>query len=199
MEDSAAHLSAVILAGGKSSRFGKDKAGMEISGERVLDRLIELVKGFPFRAVAVVFAATQEMDLPPSITILRDDQEGLGPIGGLATAMRHLPGGILVTACDMPLVSSPLVKWLLDHYDANADAVIARHQGGVEPLFGIYEKSFLPAMEEAIKSGRYALHVLLEAANVRFVDAPDRFGDEFVNVNTPEDYIELQKAMAKKT
>ena len=197
--ESAAHLSAVVLAGGKSSRFGRDKAEMEFSGQRVLDGLMEILQEFPFQKLAVVSAQGQERDWPEPILALRDDQEGLGPMGGIVTALRHLPGGILVTACDMPLVSVALIEWFLGCYDAHADAVIPRHQGGIEPLLGIYEKSFLPPLEEAIQAGRYALHFILEEANVRFVDVPEPFSAEFANVNTPEDYERIQEVMAKKT
>ncbi len=199
MKDSAARLSAVILAGGKSSRFGRDKAEMAFSGQRVLDRLVKTLRNFPFQKLAAVRAQGQRGDWPGSMMILNDDQEGLGPIGGIATALRRLPGGVLVTACDMPLVSEALIQWLLDNHDTHVDAVIARHQGGMEPLLGIYEKSFLPIMEESIQAGRYALHFLLEEARVRFVDTPDRFRDEFANVNTQEDYNRIKKVMAKET
>ena len=199
MKDPAAHLSSVVLAGGKSSRFGRDKAEMEFSGQRVLNRLMETLREFPFQKIAVVCAQNQQGDWPEFVMVLKDDQEGLGPIEGIATSLRHLPGGVLVTACDMPLVSRELIQWLLDNYDGHADAVIARHQGGIEPLLGIYEQSFLPAMEEAIMAGRYALHFLLEEANVCFVDAPDRFRHEFANVNTPKDYNWIKNMMAKKT
>jgi len=199
VKESASHLSAVVLAGGKSSRFGEDKAEMEFSGQRVLDGLMEILREFPFQKLAVVSAQGQERDWPEPILALQDDQEGLGPMGGIVTALRHLPGGILVTACDMPLVSGALIEWLLGYYDAHVDAVIPRHQGGIEPLLGIYEKSFLPPLEEAIQAGRYALHFILEEANVRFVDVPEPFQAEFANVNTPEDYKRIQAVTAKKT
>ena len=199
MKVSASHLSAVVLAGGKSSRFGRDKAEMEFFGRRVLDGQVEILRGYPFQKLAVVSAQGQEREWPEPILSLRDDQEGLGPVGGIVTALRHFPGGILVTACDMPLVSGALIEWLLDYYDAHVDAVIPRHLGGIEPLFGIYEKSFLPAIEEAIQSGRYALHFIIEEANVRFVDVPEHFSVSFANVNTPEDYKRIQEVLAKKT
>ncbi|MFB3061925.1 MAG: molybdenum cofactor guanylyltransferase [Candidatus Binatia bacterium] len=199
MKESASHLSAVVLAGGKSSRFGRDKAEMEFSGQRVLDGLMEILGEFPFQKLAVVSARGQERDWPEPILALQDDQEDLGPMGGIVTALRHLPGGILVTACDMPLVSGALIEWLLGHYDAHVEAVIPRHQGGIEPLLGIYEKSFLSPLEEAIQAGRYALHFILEEANVRFVDVPESFPAEFANVNTPQDYKRIQEVMAKKT
>ncbi len=199
MKESASHLSAVVLAGGESSRFGRDKAEMEFSGQSVLDGLMEILREFPFQKLAVVSAHGQERDWPEPILALQDDQEGLGPMGGVVTALRHLPGGILVTACDMPLVSGALIEWLLGYYDAHVDAVIPRHRGRIEPLLGIYEKSFLPPLEEAIQSGRYALHFILEEANVRFVDVPEPFQAEFANVNTPEDYKRIQEVTAKKT
>jgi molybdopterin-guanine dinucleotide biosynthesis protein A len=172
---------------------------MEFSGQRVLDSLMKILQEFPFRKLAVVSAQGQERDWPEPIVSFRDDQDGLGPMGGIVTALRHLPGGILVTACDMPLVSGALIEWILGYYDGYADAVIPRHQGGIEPLLGIYEKSFLPALEEAIQAGRYALHFILEEANVRFVDVPEPFPAEFANVNTPQDYRRIQEVMAKKT
>lgn len=172
---------------------------MEFSGQRVLDGLMEILREFPFQKLAVVSAQGQERDWPEPILALQDDQEGLGPMGGIVTALRHLPGGILVTACDMPLVSGALIEWLLGHYDAHVEAVIPRHQGGIEPLLGIYEKSFLPPLEEAIQAGRYALHFILEEANVRFVNVPEPFQAEFANVNTPGDYKRIQEVTAKKT
>jgi len=199
VQESASQLSAVVLAGGKSSRFGRDKAEMEFSGQRVLDGLIVTLREFPFQKLAVVSAQGQEREWPEPLVSLRDDQEGLGPVGGIVTALRHLPGGILVTACDMPLVSGALIEWLLGYYDAHADAVIPRHQGGIEPLFGIYEKSFLPAIEESIQAGRYALHFIIEEANVRFVDVPEPFSARFANVNTAQDYKRIQEEMTKKT
>ena len=200
MKEAATRLSGIILAGGKSSRFGKDKSRLELAGRRVVEKLLEVLGQFPFQRLAVVTARGKAESWPEGIEILPDDQEGLGPIGGITTALRHLPGGVLVTACDMPLISAPLVEWLLDQYDPQADAVIPRHPGGIEPLFGIYEKNFLPALEQAIRTGRYALHFLFAAAKVRFVDVPEKFSAarEFANINTPEDYERIVKLTERK-
>lgn len=201
MKEAATHLSGIILAGGKSSRFGKDKSRLELAGRRVVEKLLEVLGQFPFQRLAVVTARGKAESWPEGIEILPDDQEGLGPIGGITTALRHLPGGVLVAACDMPLISAPLVEWLLDQYDPQADAVIPRHPGGIEPLFSIYEKNFLPALEQAIRTGRYALHFLFAAAKVRFIDVPEKFSAarEFANINTPEDYERIVKLTKRKT
>lgn len=199
MKQSAANLSGVILAGGRSTRFGRDKARLEISGKTVMERLAEILSEFPFQNLAVVTATGRGDDWPGGVRVLLDDQEGLGPIGGIATALRHLPAGILAIACDMPCVSGSMVEWLLGHYDAHADAVVPRHANGIEPLFAIYQKSFLPALEEAISRQSYALHPLFDQAKVRYVDAPERFSPEceFANINTPADYERVSKLITK--
>ena len=91
------------------------------------------------------------------------------------------------------------VEWLLGHYDAHVDAVVPRHANGIEPLFAIYQKSFLPALEGAISRQRYALHPLFDQAKVRYVDAPQRFSPEceFANINTPADYERVSKLITK--
>ncbi len=138
VRESATCLSAIVLVGGKSTRFGRDKAEMEFSGTKVLDGLIETLGLFPFQNLAVVGAGGKGGSLPDHVQALEDDRRGLGPLGGILTALKHLPGGVLATACDMPLVSEALIDWLLGHYDARVDAVIPRQGGRVEPLLGIY-------------------------------------------------------------
>ncbi len=200
MNQPANQLSGVILAGGKSSRFGKDKSQMELAGKRVLERLAGILRQFPFQQLAVIAAPGKVASWPDGLLTVADDQEGLGPIGGITTALRRLPGGILVTACDMPFVSAAMVEWLLSHYDPEADAVIPRHAGGIEPLFGIYGKNLLPELEEAIRGGRYALHFVLEEARVRFVEVPERFSAarDFANINTPDDYERVMKMLEER-
>lgn len=199
MNKAADELSGVILVGGKSSRFGSDKSRMELAGKKVLERLLHVLGDFPFQSLAVITAQGRERSRPAGAIMLEDDQEGLGPIGGITTALRRLPGGILVTACDMPFISNAMVEWLAGNREPRMDAVIPRHARGIEPLFGIYEKKFLPALEEAIRNGRYALHFLLEEAAVRFVDMPAQFSAEreFANINTPADYERIEKLMGK--
>ncbi len=195
----ASVLNGVILAGGKSSRFGRDKSKMELLGKRVLHRLAGVLRQFPFRQLAVITAKGIGGGWPEGAVIILDDQEGLGPAGGIATALRRLSGGILVTACDMPFVSAPLVEWLLANYDPEVDAIVPRHSGGIEPLLGIYEKSVLPALEEEIRNGRYTLHATLNKARVRFVDVPKELSveREFANVNTLQDYERVLKLMER--
>jgi molybdenum cofactor guanylyltransferase len=193
----AANLSAIILAGGKSTRFGRDKTRMEIGGTRVVARLAEVVANFPFRSFAVVTAKDSGGQWPAGFQIITDDREGLGPIGAIATALRRLPSGVFAIACDMPFASVAMVEWFLQHYDGEADAIVPRHARGIEPLFAIYQKSLLPRLDEAIDAGHLSLHAALHGGGIRFVDVPDRFSvaREFANINTREEYERAQKLL----
>ena len=191
----ARSLNGIILAGGKGSRFGRDKTALEIGGKRIWQRLVIVLRHFPFQKIMLVTDGSKEFSLPEGVEILRDDQDGLGPIGGIVTALRRLPNGVLVVGCDMPLVSVDLVAWLLAENNSQAHATIPRSVNGVEPLLGIYLKSFLPVMEKAIHEGGYALHRVLAQGRVRYVDVPAPFErrHELANINTPGDYEWIEK------
>ncbi len=191
----AQNLNAIILAGGKSSRFGRDKAALEIGGKRILQTLITVLRHFPFQKIVLVTNGSKKFSSPQGVEFLRDDQDGLGPIGGIVTALRRLPHGVFVAACDMPLVSVGFVQWLLSENDSQINATIPRSLNGVEPLLGIYLKSFLPVMEKAIREGGYALHRVLAKGRVRYVDVPAPFErrHELANINTPSDYEWIEK------
>ncbi|HEX9879308.1 MAG TPA: molybdenum cofactor guanylyltransferase [Candidatus Binatia bacterium] len=200
IDETARRLSAVILAGGKSSRFGRDKSTLELEGKSVLAGLVETLRAFPFRRLVWVRAPGKGAAAPEGVEALEDEREGMGPMGGILTALHCLSGGVLVAACDMPLVSRGFLRWLLGQYDPGAEAVVPRHGGGIEPLLGIYAQSIVPRMEAAVETDRFALHLLLEQAATRFVEVPDEFSParEFANINTPEDYKRILKMAEKK-
>jgi molybdopterin-guanine dinucleotide biosynthesis protein A len=198
--EAARTLYGVILAGGKSTRFGQDKTQMEVAGRWVLPNLLSVLKHFPFQGVAVVTDSSTRHRLPTDVDILEDDWNAIGPIGGVATALRHSPNGILALACDMPLVSVALTEWLLSEYDPEVHAVIPRSRDGLEPLPGIYLKSFLPVLERAIADRRHALHQALQTDRVRCLEVPARFErrHELANINTAQEHGSIEALLRKR-
>jgi molybdopterin-guanine dinucleotide biosynthesis protein A len=198
--EAARTLHGVILAGGKSTRFGQDKTQMELAGKWVLPALLWVLKHFPFQGVAVVTDSVTRHRLPADVDILEDDWNAIGPIGGVATALRRLPNGILVLACDMPLVSVALTEWLLSEYDPKVHAVIPRSQDRLEPLPGIYLARFLPVLEQAIADKRHALHQVLQTNQVRYLEVPARFErrHELANINTAQEHGSIEALLKKR-
>ena len=196
--NAAKRLSAVILTGGRSPLFGADAVGAEFARERLIERLAWTLAEFPFDRFALVAPPGKAGVEPDGVAILADDEQGVGPIAGIVTALRRLPDGIFVAASNMPFVSAEIVEWLLGHDAPEAAAVIPRHRGGIEPFFAIYNKSALAHVERAL-ADRDSLAGELEKAAVRYVEVPERFSTlyDFTRVHTPQEYERALEVLEK--
>jgi len=195
VDNAAKRLSAVVLAGGISTSADNQRA--ESARERVIEHLAWTLVQFPFARFALIGA---DAGSHGRLEALPDDHNGVGPAEGIATALRHLRGGILVTAGNMPFVSAEMIEWLLGHDDAKADAVIPRHAGGVEPFFAIYNTSVLSHLEKALRSDGGGFGGALEKDTVRYIDVPERFSArrDFTRVHTPQEYEQALATLEKK-
>jgi molybdopterin-guanine dinucleotide biosynthesis protein A len=154
-------MTGVVLAGGKSRRMGRDKAALEFDGQPLAER-----------CVAVLRVCFSEV-----MVVREDDTPGLGPIGGLLTALRRAPE-IFVVACDMPFLDAALIREMaaqLPGFDAVAIPG--------EPLHAAYSARIVPVIEAQIVTGDYSLRRLLAKISVKTVAAAP-----IVNVNTPQEW-----------
>lgn len=158
-------MTGVILAGGKSSRMGRDKTQF-----------------FREHTLAVLRQCFSE-----TLVITEDDTPGLGPLGGIVTALRRRPE-IFVVACDLPFLNVELIRemaGLLAGYDAVA---LPR-----EPLHAAYSVSALPSAEAQIATGDYSVQRWLGTLRIQQPDL-SRYPDWekiFFNVNTPADLAKV--------
>jgi len=184
-----------ILAGGRSSRMGANKALLDFGGEPLIQRLSRRLQLW-FEQVIVVTNTPEEyafLGLP----MVGDRIPGLGPLGGLEaglTASRH--ARTFFVACDMPFVNEALVRHLVE-LAASYDIVVPKVRGEYEPMHAVYTKACLPTATANLDARRLRLLSLFDAVSLRVVDdgelAP--FGDParlFFNCNTVED---LQHAL----
>jgi molybdopterin-guanine dinucleotide biosynthesis protein MobB len=188
----------VILAGGASTRFGSPKALAIVGGRRIVDRVRDALEA---AVPEVVVSANDpglfaELGLPMRL----DDVPGLGALGGIHTALRWAAetgcSGALVVACDMPWVSTPLLRMIVQRAaSTEADAVVPESGGrrGMEPLCAWYSIRCLPRIERMMAEGERRVHRLLiggvdaeviPLAEVRRIGDPDLL---FLNVNTVDD------------
>lgn len=181
-------ISGFILAGGKSSRMGTDKALLNIQDEPLLRRMIGLIVPF-CRDVAVsgqnpgyaVFGTPMIPDL----------YAGCGPIAGIYSCLEYAgTDWNLIISVDAPFVNHELIGFLISEI-GDSDCIVPRHSGGYEPLVGLYHKRIIPVIEEMIKKGDYKLMNLLSKLNTRFLDCDPlirKYPRLFTNINRPEDY-----------
>lgn len=181
-------ISGFILAGGKSSRMGTNKAMLEINNESMLKRMIGLIKPFCLY-IAISGEGAGYVDF--NVEIIPDFFTGYGPIAGLYSSLKHSPTEWnLMVSVDSPFLNKELIDLLLENAGP-FDCIIPQHSNGVEPLIGLYHKRALPAMEKQMELGDYKLSRLLSALNTNFVDCDylvKKYPRLFMNLNYPEDY-----------
>ena len=182
------HLSGAILAGGRSSRFGRDKALEVWRGLTLLEHAAFALEGCAERLIVGGDEARYGfLGLP----VVEDAEAHRGSLYGLARALELAEcGRVAVTACDMPLLSGPYWSYLA-HLET-ADVVIPQnHAGGLEPLAAIYSKRCLPFVRAAFAAGELRLTGWFDDLEVLEVPWPElarHFGaDVFLNVNRPDD------------
>lgn len=189
----AERMTAVILAGGESRRMGSDKANLSLAGGTTfLQRTAALAAGVCDEVIIV--GRARPSDWPFGNTVfLPDETPGLGPAGGILTALRHTPDAVLAVACDMPALTADALRWLRDASAAYryAPGVVGIRGDDVEPLFAVYRPACLSPLEIRLAAGRRSLQGLIAALPFALVEVPAAHRPALRNVNTPEDLNEL--------
>lgn len=177
-----------ILAGGRSQRFGSDKALAQPRDRTLLEETHDLARAplLSHGVTAIARRAGQYDSL--GIATLGDDTPDLGPMGGLLTALRHLDHGetwALLLPCDLWGLQPRWLNLLLTTPRCGQRAVAFR--GDLwQPLPGLYHRALLPTCEALLDQGRAALWHLLDAAKARALPLPDDW-ERAVQVNRPDD------------
>ena len=190
-------VSAIILAGGASSRMGFNKALARL-GQRgtLIEHVIAKVRLLSSDIVVVANDEERYRDL--GVRLSPDIYPGTGSLGGiysglLAARQQHA----LVVACDMPFLSVPLWRYLLS-VPRDYDVLLPRLNRQPEPLHAVYSKRCLRPIKDLLERGHLKIIGFLHQVTVRFLDESeiDQFDPEhhsFLNVNTPD---ELARAAA---
>jgi molybdopterin-guanine dinucleotide biosynthesis protein A len=185
-----------ILAGGKSSRMGLDKALLEIAGVSLVARAADLLQSVT-RDPRVV--ASPVLYGPQGFVLVADDWPDCGPLGGIATALRVSDTSWnLIVACDLPYLTKAWLDFLIERgLKSNADAVVPMNKRGAEPLCAMYHKNAEEGIRAALEGGVRKVTDALARLRVEYVEPAEwkAFASEgllFKNVNSPADYEEAK-------
>ena len=176
--------------------MGTDKAMLIVDGETLLARLAREARSTGNR-VLVIGRQRPEDWWNSDVDFIVDDVPGLGPIGGLSVALSKSEAPVMMLACDMPRLSQRAIQWLVDRAEARQPefGLAVRNVDQIEPLFSIYCPSLRSAVGERIAQGRRSLHGLIESADFEIIDAPDWLKPDLGNVNTMDEWDEVNKGM----
>jgi molybdopterin-guanine dinucleotide biosynthesis protein A len=194
MTDWPERLGAIVLAGGRSSRFGRDKLAEPVAGRPLLERAIDAV-GRVATDVVVVAAPAITRALPPGVTLVHDADAYEGPLAGLASGLAALDpvvGRVIVVGGDMPTLVPAVLGRLLDQLDAHDLAVLA-DDAGPRPLpMALRRSTAAPVVDRLLAGGDRRLRALITELAVSVIEPSawrrdDPSGDTLRDVDVPED------------
>jgi molybdenum cofactor guanylyltransferase len=186
-----ADATAVVLAGGKSSRMGRPKSLLLFDGEPLIVHIVRALKQM-FAETIVVAAPEQELpDLP--VILVRDEVAYQGPVGGIYYGLKATSGNFcFVTSCDVPFLNLALISHLASQM-LNHDVAVPYWENRFQPLHAAYRTSVRPLLKEQLDRGELRPVYLFDKVRTRKIgeDEIRRFDPEglsFFNMNTPDDY-----------
>ncbi len=192
-------MNGAILAGGGATRFGGKPKGLEIiGGERILDRLVGVFSRAFGTKPLLVANAPDAGSWRPDLRLAADVEPGLGPLGGIYTAILEAPAPVVCVGWDMPFVTAALLNALaagLDGYDVFLPESGGRR--GLEPLCGAYGPGAASAIAASLGAGDLRAIGFHAAARVGTLPLANvqRIGDPatlFFNVNTADDLAKAE-------
>lgn len=184
------NITGVILAGGKSSRMGTDKAMLELNGKPFIQHITETLKSV-FDHVIIISDHGEQykfLDLP----IYEDIYKNCGPLGGIHSAFVNTHSeDIFIVSCDIPFIDILAVQYLLDHYSQSNATMFSIYQQP-QPLFGLYNRSCLFKLENLLKQEKYTVLQFLNNIPTNVIQLESSLANTFSanlkNLNTPENY-----------
>lgn len=189
-------VTAFVLAGGKSSRMGQDKAFLRLGGSTLLDRALGLAKAAAGNATIV--GSTSKFG--GFGVVIEDKYPERGPLGGIHAALAQTSTDLnLIVAVDLPFLRLELLRYLIDQaqeIDRHANEALAfvpRSAERLQPLCAVYRRAFADRAEQSLRGGRNRINRLFSKVPTRVIKPQELkqngFGEDvFRNLNTPEDW-----------
>jgi molybdopterin-guanine dinucleotide biosynthesis protein A len=193
-------MTSIVLAGGKSSRFGWTKAHQTIGDKSLIEWVIELIIVTGQDDSFTSLTAT----IPLSLKIMTDIHVGKGPLGGIYTGLVALQSPrAIVVGSDMPFLSTALLGYMIQHSQA-FDAVIPRIGKWIEPLCAVYSRSCLAPIQRLLERDELMVSKLFTMVKVKYVEEAeiDRLDPKrlsFFNINTKADLDKARRLISEKS
>ncbi|HTB97812.1 MAG TPA: molybdenum cofactor guanylyltransferase, partial [Terracidiphilus sp.] len=162
-----AEVAAFVLAGGKSTRMGTDKAFVTLDGSTLVARALDVARAVT-SDVRIVGEPRRFAAFAP---VVEDEFPGCGPLGGIHAALRSSGRDLnVIVAVDLPFISSALLQFLINRArDSAAVVIVPRTVQGWQPLCAIYRREFANLADTALRAGRYKVDALFAEARVEAI------------------------------
>lgn len=181
---------AIILAGGKSSRMGTDKGMLSINDQTMLEHICKQLRG-TFSQILISAGEIEKYSFA-GFEVVRDKISSQGPLMGIASALEASANEInFVVACDIPHIEMDCVRKMLTEARGADIVVPTTGDKKYEPLFAIYRKSALDAIKRTLRKGERKISEVFDKCEVKYIDLGK--ADWLININTLAEYEEFQR------
>lgn len=185
-------LTTLILAGGKSSRMGTDKALVNYQGKPMLQRVYQVAAACTEQVyVLTPWIERYQNILPSDCDYLIETQPGKGPVNGLSEGLEQISADwILLLACDLPLLDVEIIQsWInkLSQIPTSILALVPQRLDIWEPMCGFYRKELKTELDTFLKSGKHSFQELLSGVEVEALNVDEKANLMLLNCNYPGD------------
>lgn len=189
-------VAGIVLAGGKSSRMGRDKARLDCGSRDFIEHSIATLQPVSDEVYVSCGPVCQYQEYGAPVIV--DDISSAGPLGGMVTVMRTVKADtFLFLPVDNPMIPTALYRYMLELLE-DFDAVVPELHGYFEPLCALYRADCLPAMEKAISQGKRKIKSFypdirirtLTEEEIRSIGNPEVL---FLNVNEHRHYLQMKR------
>lgn len=193
MKSQKQNLTALVLAGGKSTRMGKDKAFLLYKNKMFIHHVIDAVLPLT-KSVFIVSDDTKYDNL--GFQRIEDFIKDAGPLSGIVSGLQNIKTShALVVTCDVPLIKAEMLQMLLLQAKKDKEYIIQlKTKSDTMPLLAIYPKSCLLELKKSLLSGNRKVKLAIENCKVKTVVVPSFFEKYVQNINTPSQFYKLNES-----
>jgi len=186
MQNYSPKFSGILLAGGKSSRMGEDKAFISYGGQYLYDYSLSILKFF---TTDILVSSSNPRFDQTNYRRIEDEITGIGPLGGIYTCLKYIKNqSAIILPCDLPLITRKIVDILLVNSNGYELTIALNPQNLPEPLIGIYSSALIPVIDKMIDSNYFKMQELFSYVKTNFVKIHEAPPETFRNINSPEDF-----------
>ena len=186
-----------VLAGGKSQRFGEDKSQVKLAGKLLIDHMLtEIID--EFKELLIVSNNKINFHNSEKISIIEDFEKGLGPLGGVLSAMKWIKENqkdfkwIATFPVDTPFFKRKILKDFIQNINFNeSDLFFIKSNNTRHNIFGLWSINLLDKLEKDLNNGERKVELWANNTGVKIINMEFSNNDPFFNINTKED---LKKA-----
>ena len=191
----------VVLAGGKSKRFGEDKSQVKLHGKILIDYILSEIID-QFNEILVVTNNPIRFKDSSKILTTKDVEEGVGPLGGILTAMKWIKDQkkdyewISTFPSDTPFFTNKELKIFYENIDIKKSKLFfIKNKETRHNIFGLWSLDLLKKLETDLQKGERKVEVWADTVGVETIDIEYEKRDPFFNINTKEDLEKAYKIM----